>query len=232
MEPGPPKGHDREEGPVHHRDAHIPQAVPHVTEDDLAQLIFDLKGLRAQEAQDLVHGGIGGVQDKTAAVLRAVRQPDPVMVRPSLDPGDPAPALERDPAQPPQLLQEVGLQDLGVIGVFLRQERPVAHPRLEVPVHRHLLAPYPHRLAELMELLRICPGEVRRCGVDLLEVLMDTEPVVLVEPPEVSGRLDGRGIRAGIMVPHMYPGLVDVGGPHKGLIVRLQDQDLLAAPAA
>ena len=46
------------------------------------------------------------------------------------------------------------------------------------------------------------------------------------------GALDGRGVAAGIVVPHMHTGLVDIGSPHEGAGVTLQYQDALARRTA
>ena len=69
-------------------------------------------------------------------------------------------------------------------------------------------------------------------GVHLVEAGQQAETVVLAEPVEILGALDGGGIAAGVVVSLMHPGLIDVGGPHKGGRVPLQHQHPLALLAA
>ena len=124
------------------------------------------------------------------------------------------------------------LQDLGVVGVLGGQERPVTLAGVEVFVRGHVVAADMGGGAEFAELLGVGPGEVGTGGVDLVKLGKQTEAVVTTEPLEIPGALDSGGVTAGVVIAHMHPGLVDIGGPHEGAGVLFQHQHPLAAGAA
>ena len=70
------------------------------------------------------------------------------------------------------------------------------------------------------------------CGVHLIKFRMQAEAVIAAEPLKIMGGLNGRGIAARIVVPHVNAGLIDVGCPHKGGGVALQYQHPLARRTA
>ena len=85
------------------------------------------------------------------------------------------------------------------------------------------------RLAEMLKLSAARPGIVCRGGVNLVELPVDAETKILIEPFKITGRLHGRGNGAGVMVPLMNPGLIDVGRPPKRRPVTFQNQDGLSS---
>src|SRR5699024_6049191 len=82
------------------------------------------------------------------------------------------------------------------------------------------------------EFRRIGPGEMCAGGIDLIKFRMQAKAVVLTKALEIMGAFDGRGVTAGIMIPHVHPRLVDIGCPHEGAGVPFQHQDTLPRRAA
>ena len=231
VQPRPPEGHQAEERPVHHGDAGIFQPFIHRAEDDLTLFVLDLEGGQSQQGVHIVDPGIGGVEQ-----IGCLGGDLPCRHPPGRT--DPLDALRLmvvhylHIGQLSQLFEEPLFQHLGVVGVLRRQEGPVAEAWVEILGGRHVVAADARRGTEPAELRRVGPGKVSAGGVDLVELGVQAEAVIPAETLEVMGALDGCGVAAGIVVPHMHPGLVDIGGPHEGRRVTLQYQDALARCAA
>lgn len=72
-----------------------------------------------------------------------------------------------------------------------------------------------HCSAELQELARIWPRVSTGCGIDLLELMVDTETVVLAKTIKIPLGLHRGRDGSGIMVTLMDSCLVDVSRTHK-----------------
>ena len=67
------------------------------------------------------------------------------------------------------LFQKIIPQDMGIIGVFLREKSTVTQPRLKIFLHRKCLAGDPAVLTEFQKFRRIRPGKMGGSSVDLLK---------------------------------------------------------------
>ena len=111
---------------------------------------------------------------------------------------------------------------MGIISIFLCQEGTVTYPFLKITFHRDISAGNPRILAKLPKFLCIRPGKVTGGSIYLVEAVMDAAAVILHKPLKVACGFHGGGQGSGIMIPHMYPGLIDISCPHKGGLFLLQ----------
>ena len=231
VQPRLPERHQAEEGPVHHGDAGIFQPFIHRAKDDLTLFILDLEGRQPQQGMRIVDPRIGGVEQIGRLGGDLPRRHPPGRTGP-LDAFRLVAVHYLHIGQLGQLFEEPFFQYLGVVGVLRRQEGTVAEAGVEILGGRHIIAADARRRTEPPELRRVGPRKVGAGGVDLVEFGVQAETVIPAEPFEIMGALDGRGVATGIVVPHMHPGLVDVGGPHERRWVPLQYQDTLACCTA
>ena len=131
-----------------------------------------------------------------------------------------------------KLGQKVIPEDMGIIGVFLCQKGAVADSFSKVPVGGQRIAGDVRIPAEFMEFFCVRPGKMPGGCVDLFKFKVNAEGKVIHKSFEVTGAFHCCCQRAGIMVAHMHPGLIDISSPGKGCFVHFQHRDLFAFPGA
>ena len=185
------KRHNGEKGAIHYRKTDIPDLIAGFAENDLAQFIFQSEILSLCALyfpQDLIHRSIGGIQDKGSPVdllFSFVKCRHLITVRLLFDLRDLPSEMQLYAGIFCNLLHEVIPQNMGIVRIFLRQERSVTQARLKILFHRKRFAGDPRILAEFAELSCVCPGKMAGSRVDLLKLRMNTEGIVLHKTLEI-----------------------------------------------
>ena len=118
-------------------------------------------------------------------------------------------------------------QNLGIIGVLGRQERTVTAPRIEIFFRRNIIAADLSIFAKLSEFIGIGPAEMGTGGIYLVKLRQAAKTIVFAEALKIMGAFDRRGKASGIVVAHMHPCLINVGGTLERRIITFQHQDPL-----
>ena len=156
------KWHNRKKRTIHDRNANALKVFCHLTENNLAKLVFDADrtvcGRTIHLCKQLIRGGVGGIQQISRLISLAVRQNNtnpPHFLR---NPTNSRAANHRHPIpMSTQLLQEVISQDDRIICIFLCQKSTVTHTILKVSSRIHRLTEDAGIITELLKLYSVCP---------------------------------------------------------------------------